>query len=59
MNDSHRLLLEWFDAIHNSPSQVYHLALPFYAFSVVAQPCFEPQDSSAWAGRDARRRLCD
>ena len=29
MNDSHRLLLEWFDAIHNSPSQVYHLALPF------------------------------
>ena len=29
VNDSQCLLLEWFDAIHNSPSQVYHLALPF------------------------------
>ena len=29
VNDSQRLLLEWFDAVHDSPSQVYHLALPF------------------------------
>jgi len=28
-NDSQRLLLEWFDAICKSPSQVYHHALPF------------------------------
>ena len=28
-NDSQRLLLEWFDAIRDSPSQVYHLALLF------------------------------
>jgi len=28
-NDSQRLLLEHFDIIHNSPSQLYHSALPF------------------------------
>src|SRR6266478_7501761 len=27
-NDSQRFLLEWFDAIHDSPSQIYHSALP-------------------------------
>ena len=27
-NDSKHLLLEHFDTIHNSPSQLYHLALP-------------------------------
>ena len=27
--DSQRLLLEWFDVIHSSPSQMYHIALPF------------------------------
>jgi WD40 repeat protein len=29
VNDSQRLLLEHFDTIRNSPSQIYHLALPF------------------------------
>jgi len=29
VNDGHCLLLEWFDAICDSPSQVYHLTLPF------------------------------
>ena len=29
VNDSHRLLLEHFDAISNSPSHIYHSALPF------------------------------
>jgi len=29
INDSQRLLLEWFDVICESPSQLYHLALPF------------------------------
>ena len=29
VNDSQRLLLEWFDVMRDSPSQVYHLALPF------------------------------
>ena len=28
-NDSKRLLLEHFDAIHNCPSHIYHYALPF------------------------------
>ena len=31
-NDSQHLLLEWFDAVHDSPSQVYHIALPFCPF---------------------------
>ena len=29
MDDSQHLLLEYFDTIHNSPSQIYHSALPF------------------------------
>ena len=29
MNDSHCVLLEYFDIIHNSPSQIYHSALLF------------------------------
>ena len=29
INDSQRLLLEWFDVVCESPSQVYHHALPF------------------------------
>ena len=29
VNDSQRLLLEYFDIIHESPSQIYHSALPF------------------------------
>ena len=29
VSDSRRLLLEHFDTIHNSPSQIYHSALPF------------------------------
>jgi len=29
VNDSQRLLLEWFDTIYDSPSQLYYLALPF------------------------------
>ena len=28
-NDSQRFLLENFEAIHDSPSQIYHFALPF------------------------------
>ena len=27
-NDSHRFLLEYFDIIHDSPSHIYHSALP-------------------------------
>jgi WD40 repeat protein len=29
VHDSQRFLLEFFDTIHNSPSQIYHYALPF------------------------------
>ena len=28
-NDSKRLILEYFDIIHDSPSHIYHCALPF------------------------------
>jgi len=33
INDSQRLLLEWFDVIRDFPSQLYHLALPFCPLS--------------------------
>ena len=40
VNDSQRLILEWFDAICNSPSQVYHLALAFCPSSSWLGKCY-------------------
>ena len=40
VNDSQRFLLEWFDAINNCPSQVYHLALPFCPPSSWLYKCY-------------------
>ena len=40
VNDSQRLLLEWFDAIYDSPSQLYHLALPFCPPSSWLYKCY-------------------
>jgi len=40
-NDSQRLLLEYFDAIHNSPSQIYQFALPFSPPSWLHK-CYSP-----------------
>ena len=39
-NDSQRLLLECFDEICNSPSQVYHIALPFCPSSSWLHECY-------------------
>ena len=39
-NDTQRLLLEWFDEIHKSPSQLYHLALPFCPPSSWLHKCY-------------------
>ena len=39
-NDSQRLLLEHFDTIHNSPSQLYHSALPFCPSSSWLHECY-------------------
>ena len=39
-NDSQRLLLEHFDTIHDSPSQLYHSALPFSPSSSWFHECY-------------------
>jgi len=39
-NDTQRLLLENFDMIHNSPSQLYHSALPFCPSSSWLHECY-------------------
>jgi len=40
INDSQRFLLEHFDIIHNSPSQLYHSALPFCPSSSWLCQCY-------------------
>ena len=40
VNDSQRLLLEYFDIIHDSPSQIYHSALPFSPSSSWLHDCY-------------------
>jgi WD40 repeat protein len=42
-NDSKRLLLEHFDAIHNSPFQIYHLALLFSPSSSWLCKCYSAE----------------
>jgi len=44
-NDSKRLLLEHFDAIHNSPSQIYHFALLFCPSSSWLHKCYSAEFS--------------
>jgi len=39
-NDSQRILLEYFDAISNSPSHIYHSALPFSPSSSWLHECY-------------------
>jgi len=39
-NDSQRILLEHFDAIHKSPSHLYHYALPFSPSSSWLHECY-------------------
>jgi WD40 repeat protein len=40
VHDSQRFLLEFFDVIHNSPSQIYHYALPFSPSSSWLHKCY-------------------
>jgi len=42
-NDSQRLLLEHFDMIHDSPSQLYHSALPFSPSSSWLHKSYSPE----------------
>ena len=42
-NDAKRLLLEHFDAIHSSPSQIYHVALPFTPSSSWLYKCYSAE----------------
>jgi len=42
-NDSQRILLEYFDAIHNSPSHLYHSALPLSPSSSWLCECYSSE----------------
>ena len=42
-NDSQRFLLEHFDTIHNSPSHIYHSALPFSPSSSWLHKCYSKE----------------
>jgi len=42
-NDSQRFLLEHFDTIHNSPSHIYHSALPLSPSSSWLQECYSAE----------------
>jgi len=42
-NDSQRFLLEHFDIIHNSPSHIYHSALPFSPSSSWLHKCYSAE----------------
>jgi WD40 repeat protein len=45
VNDSQHLLLEHFDAIHNSPSQIYHSILPLSPPSSWLHNCYTAESS--------------
>ena len=42
-NDTQRFLLEHFDAIHDSPSQIYYFALPFSPSTSWLQKCYSAE----------------
>jgi WD40 repeat protein len=44
-HDSQRFLLEFFDTIHKSPCQIYHLALPFSPSSSWIHKCYAAEFS--------------
>jgi WD40 repeat protein len=45
VHDSQRFLLEFFNIIHNSPSQIYHYALPFSPSSSWLHKCYAKEFS--------------
>ena len=42
-DDSRRFILEYFDAIHDSPSQIYHYALPFSPSNSWLRRCYSSE----------------
>ena len=42
-DDGERLIMEYFDAIRDSPSHIYHSALPFSPSSSWIRRCYEPE----------------
>jgi WD40 repeat protein len=48
VHDSQHFLLEFFDTIYNSPSQIYHSALPFSPSSSWLHKCYNPELSQAF-----------
>jgi len=60
-NDSKRLLLEHFDIIHDSPSQLYHSALPFCPSSSWLHECYSQelsQEAKVVKGLSAEWGMC-
>jgi len=60
-NDSKRLLLEHFDVIYNSPSQLYHSALPFCPSSSWLHECYSQdllQEAKVVKGLSAEWEMC-
>lgn len=43
VDDSERLILEHFDVIHDSPSHIYHTALPLCPSSSWLRECYEAE----------------
>ena len=61
MDDSQQFLLEHLDTIHNSPSQIYHSALPFCPPSTFLQKCYYSelsQEVKVVKGLSARGGTC-
>ena len=61
INDSQRFLLEHFDTIHNSPSQLYHSALPFCPSSSWLYECYSSelsQEAKVVKGLSAEWGVC-
>jgi len=61
INDSQRLLLEHFDIIHDSPSQLYHSALPFCPSSSWLHECYSSelsQEAKVVKGLSAEWGMC-
>ena len=60
-NDSQRFLLEHLDSIHESPSQIYHSALPFCPPTTWLQEYYSPrisQDVQVVKGLPAKWSVC-
>lgn len=60
-DDSERLILEYFDVIHRSPSHIYHSALPLSPSSSWVRKCYEAEivgEAKVLMGLPDRWNLC-